>query len=165
MRNRFHGKAGGAAALISAIIIALAFAACAGPGDAGARVASDEPVGDGDITVSIAADCLTLLGSDPELARQVSNEGVILGQKNVTLKTDASVYDVIKASGIAFAGKTYISSIGGLSEGDGGGKSGWMYSVNGAYPPVGVTKYVVKNGDSVRFCYTLDGGNDVRQGT
>jgi hypothetical protein len=114
------------------------------------------------ITVSIAADCLTLFDSDPELAGYVSNNGVILDKKDVTIADGDTVYDVIKASGVTFVGKTYLSSIGGLSEGDVGAKSGWMYSVNGAFPAIGVTSYKVKDGDVVQFRYTLNGGADVK---
>jgi hypothetical protein len=113
------------------------------------------------IAVSLSVDCLTLLAGDPALAERIAGGGIILPKKEVTVKAGSNVYDVLKASGVAFAGKAYISSIGGLSEGDGGGKSGWMYNVNGSYPSVGVTKYTVKSGDSVQFRYTVDGGKDV----
>jgi hypothetical protein len=121
-----------------------------------------KPETDAKITVSISADCQTLFDSDPELAGRISESGVILATKDVSVTAGANVYDVIKASGVTFVGKTYISSIGGLSEGDVGAKSGWMYSVNGAFPAIGVTSYKVKDGDVVRFRYTLNGGSDVR---
>jgi hypothetical protein len=138
--------------------------------DSGKSKDSDQPKADDEakpkaatkITVSIAVDCLTLFDNDPGLAGQVSNNGVILDKKDVTVADGDSVYDVIKASGVTFVGKTYISSIGGLSEGDGGAKSGWMYSVNGAFPAIGITLYKVKDGDSVQFRYTLNSGADVK---
>jgi outer membrane biosynthesis protein TonB len=114
------------------------------------------------ITVSVAADCLTLFASDPEMAALVSDKGVILAKKNVTVTKDASVYDVMKASGLSFVGKAYIESINGLSERDAGSKSGWVYSVNGVFPGKGILKYTVKAGDAVAFRYTLDGGPDVK---
>jgi hypothetical protein len=107
-------------------------------------------------------DCLNLVGADPELAGKVSNNGVILAKKDVTVPAGASVLDVLKASGVAFVGKEYISSIAGLSEGDGGDMSGWMYSVGGTFPTVSVKTYEVGDGDHVRFRYTLDGGSDVK---
>jgi hypothetical protein len=121
-----------------------------------------KPKTDETIAVTIAIDCLTLLGVDPELAAKISNEGVILAETEVTVATDAKVYDVLKACGVAFVGKAYISSVAGLSEGDGGPKAGWVYSVNDTFPSVGVTKYTVSNGDRVRFRYTIDGGKDVQ---
>ncbi|MDR1495573.1 MAG: DUF4430 domain-containing protein [Clostridiales Family XIII bacterium] len=130
--------------------------------DKPAKNEKSKPQDDETITVSIAVDCLTLFDGDPALAEQVSSDGVMLSQKDVTVKVGASVYDVLKASGVAFVGKAYISSIRGLSEGDGGSKSGWLYNVNGVYPSIGVTKHTVESGDSVQFRYTLDGGKDVR---
>jgi hypothetical protein len=103
-----------------------------------------------------------LFDNDPGLAGQISDNGVVLAKKDVTVTEGDSVYDVIKASGVTFVGKTYISSVGGLSEGDVGAKSGWMYSVNGAFPSIGVTLYKVKSGDFVQLRYTLNGGADVR---
>jgi type IV secretory pathway VirB10-like protein len=114
------------------------------------------------ITVAVSVDCKTLAASDPEMAALVSSDGVILGKKNVTVKKDATVYDVLKASGVSCVGKEYISTIGGLSEFDAGPESGWVFLVSGVYAGVGVTKYTVKDGDYVQFRYTLNTGADVQ---
>ncbi|MDR0596572.1 MAG: DUF4430 domain-containing protein, partial [Clostridiales Family XIII bacterium] len=111
---------------------------------------------------SVSIDCLTLYAADKDFANQVSNNGIILAKKNVEVDKDATVYDVLKASGAKFAGKQYISSINGLSEFDAGGESGWTFLVSGVYSGVGVTVYKVKAGDDVRFRYTLNGGKDVQ---
>jgi hypothetical protein len=143
-----------------AVIVVFAFSACANP-----RAEDNAPsAGEANdkITVTISIDCLTLLASDPDMAGQVSDEGVMLAEKGVEVASGANVYEVLRASGVSFVGEAYISSISGLSEGDGGARSGWMYSVNGVFPTVGVTKYVAGSGDHVRFRYTLDGGADVR---
>jgi outer membrane biosynthesis protein TonB len=120
-----------------------------------------KPVDD-TITVAISVDCATLYADDPDLAAQVSSKGVILSKKNVKVKKNATVYDALKASGVSFSGTQYISSIGGLSEFDGGPESGWVFLVSGVYSGVGVTKFAVKNGDYVQFRYTLKGGADVK---
>jgi hypothetical protein len=117
---------------------------------------------DDKITVSVSVDCLTLHKEDSGMSGQVSKDGIILGKKNVTVKKDATVFDVLKASGASYSGKEYISSIGGLSEFDAGPESGWVFLVNGTYSSVGVTKYTVKNGDYIQFRYTLNGGTDVK---
>jgi len=127
--------------------------------------ADDKPTpkpADEKITVSVSVDCLTLYAEDPDMAGQVSNKGVILAKKDVALSANATVYDVLKASGISFSGKQYISSINGLSEFDAGPESGWVFLVNGVYSGVGVTVYSVKAGDAVQFRYTLNGGSDVK---
>ncbi|MDR1292243.1 MAG: DUF4430 domain-containing protein [Clostridiales Family XIII bacterium] len=163
LKNRRHKAGVGAVVFFVVISLALAtLAACVGPpsGDEGgdeASTASGER-----ITVSIEIDCLTLFEHDPELAEQVSDDGVVLAETDVEIAGGGSVSDAIKASGVAFVGDTYISSIGGLSEMDAGAQSGWVYSVNGEFPIVGVTAYEMKDGDAVRFRYTLDGGLDVK---
>ena len=45
------------------------------------------------------------------------------------------------------------SAIGGLAEFEYGGKSGWIYSVNGSAPNVSCGKYVLKDGDTVSWYY------------
>jgi len=125
------------------------------------KTPTPKPV-DEKITVSVAVDCLTLYAADPDKAAMVSSNGIILAKKSVTVKKDASVYDVLKASGITFVGSAYVESINGLSERDGGSKSGWVYSVNGVFPGKGILKYTVKGNDAVAFRYTLDGGPDVK---
>ncbi|MDR2486791.1 MAG: DUF4430 domain-containing protein [Clostridiales Family XIII bacterium] len=114
------------------------------------------------ITVTVSADCKTLLAKNPDLAAKLSEDGVILAPKSVTLPAGSNVLDALKASGIAYVGSVYIASIGGLSEMDMGAKSGWVYSVNGTYPGKGVAGYKLKDGDDVRFRYTLNGGADVK---
>jgi hypothetical protein len=96
------------------------------------------------------------------MAGQVSSDGMILPKKEIEAAPGASVYDILKASGVAFVGTAYISSIAGLSEGDGGSKSGWMYCVGDVFPSASVTKYEVNDGDYIQFRYTLDGGPDVK---
>jgi hypothetical protein len=123
---------------------------------------ANNPPPDENLTVTISIDCVTLLGVDPDLAARVSSGGVILDGKSVTLKKGATVYDVIKASGVSSVGQAYISVINSLGEGDGGPRSGWVYSVNGTFPNKGITAYMVANGDRVAFRFTCDGGNDVR---
>ena len=49
--------------------------------------------------------------------------------------------------------KSYIVSIGGLSEKDCGGSSGWLYTVNGVKPMMSASKYVLKDGDTVEWYY------------
>lgn len=113
------------------------------------------------ITCTISIDCQTALNADADLANAVSSGGTILGSKKVTLDQGASVYDALKATGITFSGKSYISSINSLGEGDCGPQSGWMYSVNGEYPGVGCTKYTLADGDNIKWRYTCDMGADI----
>lgn len=52
----------------------------------------------------------------------------------MTLDKGATVYDALAASGISHSGDSYITAIGGLSEKQFGGQSGWKYYVNGTAP-------------------------------
>ncbi|MEA5004412.1 MAG: DUF4430 domain-containing protein [Christensenella sp.] len=113
------------------------------------------------ITCTISIDCATALSGNPDLVNAVSSGGTILGGKKVTLDPGATVYDALKATGITFSGKSYISSINSLSEGDCGSQSGWMYSVNGDYPGIGCNKYTLSDGDSIKWRYTCDMGADI----
>ena len=43
-----------------------------------------------------------------------------------------------------------------LSEFDHGNESGWMYCVNGSFPGVGASSWILKNGDVMRWQYTCE---------
>jgi cytoskeletal protein RodZ len=117
-----------------------------------------KPAADDKITVTLSVDCKLLYDEDPDLANLFSDKGVMVEGKAVEVESGATVLDVLKASGISYthAGGTYISGISGLSEFDAGSTSGWCYSVNGAFPGLGVTKFTVKDGDKIAFRYAID---------
>ena len=73
----------------------------------------------------------------------------------MTLDEGSSVYDALQASGVSHNGKSYVSSIGGLSEGMFGAQSGWKYYVNGSAPNTSCVNYVLKDGDRVQWSYVL----------
>ena len=47
----------------------------------------------------------------------------------------------------------YVSGIGNLYEFDCGSESGWKYSVNGALPGMGCSRYIIGKGDTMIFFY------------
>ena len=63
---------------------------------------------------------------------------------------DAHGFDYSNSSG------NYISSINGLAEFTNGKNSGWMYTLNGKYPMLGVSEQYLKQGDVIVFHYTDD---------
>lgn len=70
-----------------------------------------------------------------------------------------SVYTMLLAqlqqNGIAYVDDNgYITSIGGEAAGAFGGWDGWIYYVNGQEAAVGMTDYVLQDGDSVLVCYS-----------
>ena len=122
------------------------------------------------LTVTVAIDCKTAVEAGYGLAGQVSSGGVILGSTTVQLDAGASVYDALKAAAssrgipvgkVGSGSRVYVASINSLSEGDCGGESGWMYSVNGVYPGKSCGSYTLADGDSVRWRYTVSLGADL----
>lgn len=85
-------------------------------------------------------------------------DGRVSGSTHPTFKKGATAYDALCATGLSVSTKSsqyglYVSAIGGLAEFEFGGKSGWMYSVNGSAPSVSCGKYVLKDGDTVFWYY------------
>lgn len=75
-----------------------------------------------------------------------------------TFNEGATVYDALCALGLSVNAHgssygTYVAAIGGLSEKQYGGTSGWMYSVNGSTPMTACSNYVLSNGDNVVWYY------------
>lgn len=85
-------------------------------------------------------------------------DGRVSGSAHPTFKKGATAYDALCATGLSVSTKSsqyglYVSAIGGLAEFEYGGKSGWVYSVNGSTPNVSCGKYVLKDGDTVSWYY------------
>ena len=75
-----------------------------------------------------------------------------------TFNEGATAYDALCALGLSVNARgtsygTYVAAIGGLAEMEHGGKSGWMYSVNGVTPNTACSNYVLSNGDTVVWYY------------
>ena len=100
-------------------------------------------------------------------------------ESNVEADTSETVWDVLQRvaqkHNITFTASdnnsyhtVYISAVNGLGEFDNGKNSGWMYTVNGTHPEVGVAAKYLKNGDKIVLHYTDDydyeeGGNKYGQ--
>ena len=85
-------------------------------------------------------------------------DGRVSGSAHPTFKKGATAYDALCATGLSVSTKSsqyglYVSAIGGLAEFEYGGKSGWMYSVNGTTPMTACSNYVLSNGDNVVWYY------------
>ena len=88
-------------------------------------------------------------------------------EMSIEAKTSETAWDVLKrvfdqkglsadTSFNSTYGSIYIKSINGLGEFDNGKFSGWMYTVNGTHPQVGVSKKYLKQGDVIILHYTDD---------
>ena len=92
-----------------------------------------------------------------------------VSQKKVKINNNTTVYDVFKKvlndNGITWKessklGTVYIESLTRngvtLGEFDNGNLSGWMYTLNGTHPNLGVAQQFLENGDRIVFHYTDD---------
>lgn len=106
------------------------------------------------------------------VAELVPKDGYLLHPVKMTFSTGESVFDILKRAcrqnGIHMEytdtpayHSAYIEGIGNLYEFDCGEGSGWMYRVNGQYPNYGCSRYAVRNGDIIEWCYTCDYGKDI----
>ena len=92
-----------------------------------------------------------------------------VSRTKVTINNNTTVYDVFKKvlndNGITWKesnklGTVYIESLTRngvtLGEFDNGNLSGWMYTLNGTHPDLGVAQQFLENGDRIVFHYTDD---------
>lgn len=127
------------------------------------KVTTTVPVG---INCTVEIECKAILNKKNKFKKDLSivpSDGVILSPVSVTLDENATAYDALKKAcaqkGIAVSetkssfGGVYITGIGGICEKDCGNQSGWVYTVNGKSPSVGLENYKLKNGDSVILSY------------
>ena len=143
-------------AALCALILVLGLAACA----------AKQPA----CTLTIT--CETALGSSELPAEKVSAlpaDGHLLNAAEIKFTEGESVLDVLKRAAQANSltldvidgDYVYVNAIGPLAGGDAGMMSGWLVSVNGEYPSVGVADIKVQAGDAIVFSYTCDGGADL----
>lgn len=113
-----------------------------GNASAGNQDGSQQP---GYVTVTVSV-------TSSAVGNPVSSSG------NFTFNEGATPYDALCALGLSINARpssygTYVAAIGGLAEKEHGGKSGWMYSVNGTTPMTACSNYVLSNGDNVVWYY------------
>ena len=85
---------------------------------------------------------------------------------SVKLMNGFTVYNALGSTGFEINSRetqygTYVTSINGLAEGSHGGESGWKYSVNGSEPNVACSKYVLKDGDVVKWKFVTSATESV----
>lgn len=68
-------------------------------------------------------------------------------EKNISLDYQKPSENIYKTA--------YIKGIGGLYEGDCTKRSGWVYTVNGDKPNVGMSDYVLEDGDDIVIYFTI----------
>ncbi len=119
-----------------------------------------------EITVTVTVDCSAAFGNLVSGDDSFLPQSGIMLSTSVTVKKDASAFEAIQAacqnsglslnySGSQARRNVYIQGVGGLSEKDCGGQSGWKYSVNGTTPGKGCSAYTLGGGDAVRLYYAM----------
>lgn len=93
--------------------------------------------------------------------RRKGNLDTWVSKTKITLNKNSYVIDAVKKAlslnGIPYTFQgNYISSIKGLSEFDNGNLSGWMYTLNGKYPSLGINEQKLSASDAIVFHYTDD---------
>lgn len=114
---------------------------------------------------TVEIECKSILSKKNNFKKDISlvpSNGIILSTVSVNFDDGASAYDVLQKvcaqNGIALNAQKssfgiYIVGIGGIDEKDCGQQSGWVYTVNGKSPSVGLGNYKIKNGDSIVLSY------------
>ena len=125
---------------------------------------------------TIGVSCETLLGKEealPEEKRElVPEDGWLLPKEEITFTEGETAFEALQEAlkeaeipmefeEMPAYDTVYIEGIGNLYEFDAGELSGWTYRVNGVFPGYGCSRYVLEDGDTVEFLYTLNQGADV----
>ena len=136
----------------------------------------DGEIGEGPYSCTLSVECGNLLSHlsdlDPEKAELVPADGIILPPTTVHFSEGESAFDVLLKAALhdrihleysesPLYHSMYIEGINNLYEFDAGALSGWMYSVNGEFPGFGASSYRLSDGDTVRFLFTCDLGEDL----
>ena len=120
-----------------------------------------------DLLISKISVTFTLLGCykhDSDVVHTLSggNLSTWIAGKTYKVESGATVKDVLdkalKEAGMSCSNPTgnYVESINGIGEFSNGSNSGWMYTLNGTHPNLGVAQQTVKDGDVIVFHYTDD---------
>ena len=129
------------------------------------EVRTEAKTSSGKIVVSLSVNCVNAVKANVHSAAGYAPDGVMLFHKEIVLDPGSTVFDVLKKSDYVINASnnlfgTYVSAIQGISEGAaGGGKGGWVYSVNGVFPNYSVSSVKVETGDEVSFHYTVTPGD------
>ena len=163
------------------IILMTVLAGCSGGSGGMSKTGDDKSTKQADLTgetAKITIECKTAAEkkSTGELKDAVEavipSDGIILPETEVKLKNGDTVLSLLLRTckdnkihtsyqGETSIGTAYVDGIGNLFEKDCGKKSGWMYTVDGDLPMLGVDEFDLKGGENIVFMYTCNNGKDV----
>lgn len=128
------------------------------------------------LTCTLEIRCDTILENidklHPSKKNFVPESGVIFSKSNLEFESGESAFDVLLRAtrenkihmefvNTPGLGSSYVEGIANIYEFDCGAESGWMYNVNGEFPGVGCSSYLLKSGDKISFLYTINQGRDI----
>lgn len=163
------------------IVLMTVLAGCSGGNGGMSKTGDDKSTKQADLTgktAKITIECKTAAEkkSTGELKDAVEavipSDGIILPETEVKLKNGDTVLSLLlrvckeekihtSYQGETSIGTAYVDGIGNLFEKDCGKKSGWMYTVDGDLPMLGVDEFDLKGGENIVFMYTCNNGKDV----
>ena len=129
-----------------------------------------------DKSVTLSISCTELLSNEQVSSALRSSgvippDGIIVPETTVPLNDGDTAFDILKSEltcrrihfdYTSISDKSaYVKGINNIYEYDCGDLSGWMYSVNGVFPTVSSSEYVLNDGDVIEWVYTCDLGRDV----
>ena len=120
------------------------------------------PEATGQITVHLTVKGDTLHGENGGTHTLAKGGLTTWLSKSYTVNAPISVVEIVelavKEKGWSYTnpGGNYIAEINGLAEFDNGRLSGWMYTLNGTHPNLGVAEQFLENGDRIVLHYTDD---------
>jgi hypothetical protein len=89
-------------------------------------------------------------------------DGSVSASISTALPQGSTALDALAATGLPYNARTsqystYVAAIGGLAEKDSryGSTCGWLYAVNGSTPSYSASTYVLNDGDTVSWYFTL----------
>jgi len=138
----------------------------------------DEAGQPGEFTVTLIISVATILDNMHRLAdgkaELIPSDGIIF-KKSVIFYEGESVFNVLQREtkrnrihmesvNTPFYNSAYVEGINNIYEFDVGERSGWMYSVNGAFPNYGSSRCILNDGDVIKWLYTCDRGADIGGG-
>lgn len=139
---------------LAAVLIALVWLTTFASPDE--HYASQEPTAPvGTVTLSIVCDAIP-----DRSAEHIPDDGILLAPTALAIDEGDTVYDLLLRATAAHripmeTGGGYVEGIAHIYEFDHGDLSGWMYTVNGESPSAGAADYVLTDGDTVVWYYTL----------
>ncbi len=129
-------------------------------------------------SVTLYVNCIELLDVDETSMSSalrssgvIPSDGIIIPEGEYPLHEGDTAFDVLRSAlndkrihfdYTSISDKSaYVKGINNIYEYDCGDLSGWMYSVNGIFPTISSSEYVLEDGDRIVWMYTCDLGRDV----